>query len=252
MYFLIFLIGIIFGSFLSALTFRWSHEISIAKGRSFCPKCKAQINWYDNIPLFSYLALAGKCRNCKNKISPRYPLIEFSTGLIFILIFYFRQNILLNLNFINNLEFVFIFALIFIAIFVIDLEHKFIPDRLTFWGLGLVIYLLILNGNLYLNLLTGFLLALFLLAIHLITLGRGMGLGDVKLAIFVGALLGFPLGVLWMFLSFVIGSIIGIFLIIFRKVKFGLEIPFGPFLVIAFFITIIFGSDLINLMFPYL
>src|SRR3990172_8718504 len=119
------ILGLAVGSFLSAYTWRWPRGISIAKGRSICPKCKKQIAWYDNIPLFSYLILGGRCRNCHKKISLRYPLIEFSTAVLFILV----VNLLGGfgkLGFLLTTSYL-LLATILIAIFIIDFENQLIP-----------------------------------------------------------------------------------------------------------------------------
>src|SRR3972149_8377337 len=89
---LIFILGLIVGSFISALTFRLPRNISVLKGRSFCDYCKKMINWYDNIPLFSYLILRGKCRSCRKNISLRYPIIEIICGIVFLLIYILTQK----------------------------------------------------------------------------------------------------------------------------------------------------------------
>lgn len=188
MYFLLFILGLIAGSFLAALSYRLPRNISIKTGRSFCPNCKTQINWQDNIPLLSYLLLKGKCRKCRKKISWRYPIIEFATAIVFVLT---------GLN-----PFMLFIGCLLVLIFVIDLEHQLIPDELVFAGLGASLIYLLSSVTFYQNLLAGFLAALFLLLIHFVTLGRGMGLGDVKLALFLGSLLGFSNLLYFFFASF--------------------------------------------------
>lgn len=251
------LVGLIFGSFLTALTWRTPREISIAKGRSVCPKCNSIISWYDNIPLLSYLLLGGKCRKCKNKISLRYPLIEFTTMFLFVGTYVFMTK--LNLphspfsvwqEYLRSFSYLFVLfiALVGIAISVVDLEHKIIPDEYVYWTLGLtmVIYIIFISQGFYMRLIMGLLPALVLLLINLITRGRGMGLGDVKLAILLGFLLGWPYTLVWFFGAFLTGAIVGITLILVGKAKFGKEIPFGPFLVFSFYITFFFGDVFIK------
>lgn len=236
-----FVLGAILGSFSGALTWRWPREESINNGRSKCPKCKKQIRAYDNIPVLSYLLLRGKCRNCDKKISSRYLYIELGLAFIFAIFAYFSLATPLSL------------LLIFITycILVVDAEHQYIPDTLTFLGIAVVLLnLLYLNSDLYVFLLSGLGAALFLLLINLLTLGRGMGLGDVKLALFLGAFLGYPLAITWMFLSFVLGSVIGLILIFFNLSKFKQKIAFGPFLVLGFYLTLLFGGELTGLIFP--
>lgn len=258
---LLFLLGLVLGSFITALSWRLPRDKSINKGRSVCDKCDKEIAWYDNIPLFSYLFLGGKCRSCDKKISLRYPLIELATGLLFFILGYtllscssllfdsplcYYQKILGDLA----LPFFLTIAVLMVAIFVIDLELQIIPDLLVYLLLILVIFLLLLT-NIYIweHLLAGFSAALFLLSLHLITRGKGMGLGDVKLALPVGILLGIKLMITWLFLGFLIGAVVGVVLLVLKKAEFGKHIPFGPFLVISFFLVIIFGGLLENYLF---
>jgi leader peptidase (prepilin peptidase)/N-methyltransferase len=120
---------------------------------------------------------------------------------------------------------------ILIVIFVIDLEHQIIPDTLVF--VGLVLSLFIIQGVPFDNFFSGFLFSFLLLLIHLLTYGRGMGLGDVKFAVFAGALLGLKLGFVWLFSAFLTGAIVAIILVLWRAKSFKDKIAFGPFLVIA-------------------
>jgi prepilin signal peptidase PulO-like enzyme (type II secretory pathway) len=233
----LFVLGLIFGSFISALTWRYPKGISIAKGRSICPKCGKQISWYDNIPLLSYIFLGGKCRNCKKKISLRYPIIELATGVGFLLIGFQVLPLIL-------------FCILEI-IFVIDLENQIIPDDFIFIGIFLVfLFLLVTNSSfLFPNLLAGFLAASFLLLIHLVTRGRGMGLGDIKFAVLGGLIIGLPLFPIWLFLAFLTGAAVGIILILGKKAGFKSKIAFGPFLVISIPITLLWGQKIIDLFF---
>lgn len=257
-YLSLFLLGLIFGSFLTSFTDRIMHGESLPKGRSRCPKCKKQIVWYDNIPLFSYLRLKGKCRNCKKPISFRYPLIEFATGLIFAILGWFTMISVFALQGVQlnglTLPFLLLIGIILLAIFVIDLEHQIIPDELSFAFLIVTFFIVLYSGTdgMYVHLLSGFLAALFLLFLHLITLGRGMGLGDVKLALGAGILLGWPYTFIWLMLSFVLGALIGVSLLVFGKAEFGRHIAFGPFLIIAFFIVLLWGNTFVGWWMPYL
>jgi len=232
-------IGLALGSFLGALTRRLPGKESFVSGRSRCPRCGVQIRWYDNIPLLSYFLLRGRCRACAKKISPRYPLIELASalGVLGIYLLGLPSPIFLSAIF-----------LITISIFVIDLEKKIIPDELIFLGLGLTALALLLgwDDNFYLHFLGGFASALFLLLIHLVTRGRGMGLGDVKYALFAGTFLGFPGAVSWLFLSFLTGAGVGVILILLGKAKLGRQIAFGPFLAFSLILTYLFGEALVR------
>lgn len=257
---LIFILGLIIGSFLSALTYRLPKGKSVFYGRSFCPHCKKKIVWFDNIPLLSYILLKGRCRRCHKRISWRYPAIEFATGLSFVAIFTLLNNCTTtfrglpfkggalcslseHLGFFS-LPFFLLVVSALIVIFVIDIENQIIPDRLIFFLFLITFFLLLFSSSptLFTHLLSGFTAASFMLLIHLATHGRGMGLGDVKFALFAGTLLSWPQTVVWLYTSFVIGAIIGVILVALRKAKFGKQIPFGPFLIISLFISLIWGN----------
>lgn len=250
----LFIVGACVGSFLGALTWRWPRAISINDGRSRCPHCKNTISWYDNIPILSYLLLRGRCRNCKKPIPRRDFLIELGTAIFFPLVFWLMPLINKNivaLSFLpTNLSLVIALLILTlsIGIFVVDLEHQYIPDTFVFLMLAIAVFVFLITDNslIYKHLLSGFGAALFLLSINLITLGRGMGLGDVKLALSIGMILGFPLSVVWMFLSFVLGSVIGILMIGLKLAKLKQKIAFGPFLIIGFLITSLVGYTILD------
>ncbi|MCK4588633.1 prepilin peptidase [Candidatus Woesebacteria bacterium] len=236
--------GLVVGSFLGAYTFRYPRGISVLKGRSVCPKCKKNLAWYDNIPILSFLFLKGQCRNCSKSISLRYPLIELATALGFVGIWS------LSLGPVFSVFLILVFSLL-VAVFVIDLEQKIVPDELVFTGFGLTVFYLLLASPsiLFTNLTAGFGAALFLLLVHLATRGRGMGLGDVKLAVFIGTLLGWPMTLVWLFTAFLTGAVVGTILVLAKKVSFGKQIAFGPFLVMSLIIVFIWGERFINLFF---
>jgi len=252
---LIFSLGLIFGSFVSALTWRYPRKISIAKGRSICPNCHHIISWYDNIPLLSYLLLRGRCRNCHKIISVRYPLIELSTALGFLVIWVrccatsFRgqsYGVSVTALYLGGLSSQGVHSILVLGahltlflileiIFIIDLENQVIPDFFIF--AGILVTLFMVQNSLFSNLFAGFACALFLLLIHLITRGRGMGLGDVKFALLGGIVLGPILAIPWLFLAFLTGGATGIILILTGKAKLKSRIAFGPFLVLALLIV---------------
>lgn len=249
------LLGLAIGSFVGAVTWRLKKSIPISKGRSFCDNCKTQINWYDNIPVFSFLFLKGRCRHCHQKINPLYPIIEIIFAISFLGVWFFLPSIKNNISFLN-LNFLVLPYLLFVislllGIFVTDFKYQLIFDQMSF-GLfigTILLMLLISYGNLYAALFSGFLAGSFLLLINLLTKGRGMGLGDVKLALFGGVFLGLPLLPIWMSLSFVIGAIVGLFLILFKKTEFGSHIAFGPFMIVSLILCSIFGKLISSLIF---
>jgi len=258
----LFIAGTIIGSFVGALTYRIPRGIDIVKGRSKCPSCKKTIAWYDNVPLISYIILKGRCRKCSLIISRRYFIIELATGLYFLFLYFLSKtffcsasmspycswvDVLGKNSFLLN---IFIFLILF-SIFIIDIEKQVIPDTLIFWGISIAAGLIILffPNAFYFSIFSGLIAASFLLFINLFTKGKGMGLGDVKLAIFAGLLLVWPLIGIWLFIAFLTGAIVGIILILGRKTSFGKSIAFGPFLVFSFFLVYFLGDKILPLLF---
>ncbi len=259
---LVLVLGLIVGSFLGALTYRIPRGISISDGRSFCPRCKKTIAWYDNIPLVSYIILGGRCRNCRSKISIRYPLIELTTSvLIFLTYVQAIACIGADKNIVCeyfsrfgwwSLPYLWIMIILLVAIFIVDLEKKIIPDEFSLSLFVLAVVGIVIGGfdDFYLRVLFGFLVASFLLFLHLLTGGRGMGLGDVKLALFAPVVLGDWRNVfVWISGSFLVGAVVGTVLIALRRGSFGKPIAFSPFMVISF-LLVMFLSDKIRMILP--
>lgn len=247
--FFLILLGLAIGSFLGALTYRWARGLSIAQGRSYCDICETKLSWKDNLPVISYIILLGKCRNCRGKISPRYPLIEIFTALSFLFVFVNMETIKQNLAWVESLPYpvlvlyLLIIASLLVTIFVTDYEHKIIFDEIVFIGIivTLVAFLISDSPLLYANLLAGFLSSLFLLFITFITRGRGMGLGDAKLALFLGLNAGLINSATFLFFSFLVGAIVGIILLIFGRARLKQEIPFGPFMIAGYCLMLLWG-----------
>lgn len=230
MEFFVLLGGLLIGSFIGALTYRLPSGQNFVKGRSYCDSCKKDLTWLDNIPLFSYLFYLGKSRCCNKKISIRYPLIELSSALGAVLLFYLFPFPLFTIYY--------LLFTITLAIFVIDLEHQIIPDELSWTILFLGI---ILSQNAFFSMIFyALLMASLILLIHLITKGQGMGLGDVKLVLALGIWLNIWSGLNWLILSFIIGGMFALVLLILKKVNLKTKIAFGPFLILAFWIVLIY------------
>lgn len=242
---LILILGLVFGSFIAAYSYRYPRGIKISDGFSFCDRCKRKIEWYENIPVISYIILAGKCKTCKKNISPRYPIIELISALSFLLLFKYNSGFL-DLNYFLLVTYYLLLSLIFI----IDFEHQIIPDDFVFAGILIsVTNLLFFNqANLFSSVLSGLIAAVFLVSVFLITRGRGMGLGDVKFAVLGGMLVGINNIFIWMLSAFLTGSVVGIILILLGDAKLKSKIAFGPFLIIAIPITFIWGQKIMNLL----
>jgi len=267
----LFFTGLFFGSFFKVIVDRSAslydeeyhlknknnrkHNHSWIKGRSCCDHCQQQLAWYDNIPLFSYLLLGGRCRSCKQPVGISYPLYELFTGLLFVLSGYISLNswIVIADNPLVNLLFVLITCSILWLIFLFDLKYMIIPDELViltaFFGLIKVFY----NWQNSLKLFDIYdlvvatcLLLLFILLRYLpvlISNKYGMGLGDIKLIFPLAFLLGYQRAAVAVFCAFILGGVWGIILLINKKVQFGQVLSFGPFLVIGSLASLIWGLD---------
>lgn len=223
------LLGLVVGSFIGAVTWRIPKQQGFVKGRSYCDNCKKELRWSDNIPLFSFLFYGGISRCCNKKISTRYPIIEITTAISFVVLYFSFGFSLLLLKY-------YLLLIVTLSILVIDLEHQIIPDELS-WLILFIFFIFAVPHTLFANLFSGFLFSLVLLILYLSTGGRGMGLGDVKLAIPIGLLLGFEKGFMWIALSFVLGGLVASVLLILKKANMKTKIAFGPFMIIAFWIT---------------
>lgn len=252
-YFIIFIFGLAVGSFLNSIIYRLKTGESFLFTRSYCPYCKHILGWQDLIPLVSFLILKGKCRYCQNSISLQYPLVELATGLLFVYVAFQWLNGSMA-TWLNFFYLLFVVSIL-IIIFVSDLRYYIIPDKIIYPAI-LVSGIWYLVSGIFLNLYTkyeilntiyaAFGASAFFLAIVLISHGKWMGWGDPKLAFFMGLLLGFPNILIALFLSFFIGAIIGIGLIISGKKTLKSEVPFGPFLVTGTFIALFWGKEIIN------
>lgn len=248
---IIFLMGLCIGSFLNVIIYRLPRGLGFVKGRSFCPHCKKKIRWFDNVPLISFVLLRGRCHFCHSPISWRYPIVELTTGVLFVLgsLPYFRN--LSNLSFFDwGLTLTLFSALV--VIFFIDLEHQIIPDEIVLPLIVLFVLRAFISPlNTYFLLLNTFLPAfgafLFLLIIYLVTKGKGMGFGDVKFAFLMGLILGYPKIIVAFYLAFLTGALVGIILILGRKAKFGQKIAFGPFLALSTIISFLWGEKILSL-----
>ncbi|HMO52098.1 MAG TPA: prepilin peptidase [Kiritimatiellia bacterium] len=233
-------VGLCIGSFLNVCIYRIPLERSIVRPGSFCPACQTPIAWFDNIPVLSYLLLGGRCRHCRARISPRYPLIELLTGILFVAVW--------NRYGLGPETLVFWVAMggLVIATFV-DLEHMIIPDSVSIGGMvfGLAVSALVpalhdadgIGAALIasgIGLVFGFGL-LWLVAV----IGRwvfkkdAMGFGDVKLLGAIGALLGAPAVIYTILVSSLIGTLIGVIMIAIGGREWQSRLPYGPYLAIG-------------------
>jgi prepilin signal peptidase PulO-like enzyme (type II secretory pathway) len=253
-----FILGAIIGSFTNCFLWRL-HEDETLLGRSYCPKCRHKIFWYDNIPIISFFILGGHCRKCHKKISWQYPLVEFATACLFALAFYltatkmsagFPDDSLLPLA--DNgftLELVKNWLIIFtaMAIFVYDWRWYLIPDRVILPAAVLVFILNLSLGLSWSELLSCTLIGgCFFLFQFLVSNGRWVGGGDIRLGLFLGAATGkLDEFILALLLTYSIGAIIGTTLVVVGKKEWGSKVPLGVFMMPAIIITMFFGQKII-------
>ena len=249
--FLIFSLGACLGSFANVCIYRLPKNKQIVSGRSFCPKCKKKINWYDNLPLISFIFLNGKCRNCNKVIPVRYLIVELITGISFLLIY-------LNFKNLNTIIFLSILILILIIIFFIDLENFIIPDTLNFSIMGLALFKNFLpNFNTSLiheinqSIIGGMVgyISIWLIIYLYKTFKKidGMGLGDAKLMAGIGLLFGWQSIPFVLFVSSILGLIFVVPSLIKKQKNMRTEIPFGPFIILACLVYFAYGSLLYGL-----
>jgi len=235
--FFIFFIGLVFGSFLGVVLFRLNRKSGIFAGRSECPLCQHRLSWLDLVPIISFSYLKGKCRYCHKKIPNIYPIAEVTTGLIFVS--YCQLNYFcLDYNKLFGLILVFLFLIVLFF----DYKYYIVPDKilvLIFIVAFVRTALLYPNGLLGL-LITGFAVALFFAIIYLVSQGRWIGLGDVKLAFVIGFVLGYPQALIVILGSIWVGALWGIGLILLKKATLKTALPFGSFLSAATVLFVIF------------
>ena len=250
LYTLAFILGGIWGSFCNVCIYRLPLEKNIIKGRSFCTSCEKQINWYDNIPILSFIFLKGKCRCCKSKINLQYFLVELVSAISFVLIYYFYGVSITTLLLI-------ILTIFFIIIFFIDLKHYIIPNELTF-PLMFIGFVKSFDPNLnqslfpnYINSLIGGLFGysiIWLIIFFYKNLRKkdGMGLGDAKLIAVVGFWFGWFSIPFTIFISSLVALIYSIPSLIKQTRDMSTQIPFGPFIIIGCLIYVYFANYIKN------
>src|SRR3954469_11627476 len=234
------LFGAVIGSFLNVVAHRVPLGESLVTPGSHCPHCGAPVKPYDNVPVVSWLVLRGRCRHCRAPISPRYPLVELTTALVFaavVAIRGFDDDLVLELPFVAAL----------IALAGIDLDHKLLPNRIVYpmAVYGVVATLLVERGDLVEHLIAGAGAFAFLLA-AVLAYPRGMGMGDVKLAGAMGLYLGVSV-IPALLTAFLTGSVVGVAIILREGTAARKKaVPFGVFLAIGGIVGVLVGPDLVD------
>ena len=242
------LIGLIVGSFINVVAYRVPLKRSVIQPGSACPNCEHAIAWSDNVPVFSWIRLRGRCRHCRARISPRYPLVEVATAVLFGLAAGF-------IGWVWVLPAYLWFVGVTIALTITDLDHHLIPNRILFPSTAVGVVLLglgaVFDGNVagFGRGLLGGLVYFGALLLIALAVPKGFGLGDVKLAAFLGlyiAYLGWGSLAVGMFLPFWIGGIVSILLLVTRIKGRKDKIPFGPYLVIGAYIAVSYGERIFD------
>lgn len=250
LYSLVFLYGIMIGSFLNVCIYRIPKNTSIVSKRSHCMNCNTVLRWYDLIPIFSYICLWGKCRSCKSKISFQYPFVEALNGILYVFVFYLYgwdslHNVLLNIVYCLSIS-----ALIVMSF--IDIRTHIIPLAINIFLMVMGILALLIKYFFYeqsidivLNHAIGFFsVSFFLWVIFYISKGRAIGGGDIKLMAAAGLLLGWKLVILAFFLGCILAAIIHPIRMRFGNV--GRVLAFGPYLSCGIIISLFFGEQIIS------
>lgn len=268
--FFIFLFGLCWGSFINCLIWRlhknegiWPRQFGgRGKGRSYCPKCRQQIAWYDNIPVLSFLMLGGRCRHCRKGISFQYPLVELIAGALFVLAVICNLKLVIWDNGITANSIIqitnyklqitifrdWLIIVVMIVIFIYDLRWYLILDAVTLPAAGVLFALNLFLGFSWLNLIIcGIIGASFFLIQFIISRGKWIGGGDIRLGLLMGLALGkLDLLALAIVLAYFMGSIVGIGLMIAGKKKWGSKLPLGVFLSTATIIVLFCGKGILG------
>ncbi len=242
------ILGLAVGSFLNVCIDRLPSGRSIVNPPSQCDTCQHQLGIRDLIPLFSYLWLRGRCRYCQAPIPRQLPVVEFAMGTGFPLLYWYYDLT-------PSLGISLVYLCLLTVIFVIDIKHQLILDRLVYPGMALALAFSLLNPEFGTEIILRPLNAVYgggtgliiMLIFFLIFISRGgMGFGDVKMAALLGLMTGFPGVFVALFPAMLLGGITAVFLLAFRLVKRGEAIPFGPFLAIGTMLGVIWGGDMIR------
>lgn len=242
---LLFTLGLFIGSFINALVYRLHEKKPIVFDRSICPLCAHRLRWYDLIPLVSFALLFGRCRYCHKRISWQYPLVELLTGLAFI--FPVTRYSLLVTGYSIPISY-YLFTTILLIIFAYDLRYMLIPDSIS---IPAIILVFLLQATSYKLQVTSYLAAAlvasgFFLAQFLISRGRWIGGGDIRLGFLMGLMLGYPVIIAGLIFAYMLGTIITLPLVVLRRRTMKSQVPFGAFLTVATIIGMVFGDEVIG------
>jgi leader peptidase (prepilin peptidase)/N-methyltransferase len=241
-------LGLLIGSFLNVVIHRVPLGESVVSPRSRCPQCGTELAARDNVPVLSWLLLRGRCRTCSTPISARYPLVELGTGLLFAAVTWWCGATW-------QLPAYLYLAAIGVALSAIDLDVRRLPDAIVLPSYGVALALLLVPAvaegrwaDLLHAVLTGLALFVFYLVLAVIY-PAGMGFGDVKLAGVLGIYLGWvswPLAILATFAAFLLGSVVGVAVMVRARTGRKTKVPFGPFMIVGTFLALFYGQPVID------
>ncbi len=234
---LFFIFGLIIGSFLNVIILRLKDSKSLL-GRSKCPVCGQVISWYDNIPVLSFILLAGRCRACKNRISWQYPLVELSSGILWLAAYFFSSD---------SLEVALVLGIFFnilLTLFIFDLRWYILPDQITLLGIAVALLANVLLGKHWQNIILTALVGGFWFGWqYLISRGTWVGSGDIRLGVLMGAMLASWQGLgVALFLAYISGASVAIILLLLGKKTWSAKLPFGAFLTATTVISLLWGE----------
>lgn len=249
----VFIFGLINGSFLNVVIYRYDDWSSILRGRSQCRSCQKQLGWFDLIPLFSFLALKGKCRYCQQPVSWQYPVVELASAVL-LSAFYYQifiagsfGNAFTALSEVLQLILAIIIIGAIIVIFFHDLYEQMVPDEAAWLLLLSSIAFSLLHHLSPMATVVGTLVGVLPIMILVYSSGgRWMGEGDIKIAAAFGALVGYPAVIAYLFGAFLLGGLFGVSAIALGKAKAKSAVPFVPFLVLGALIAFFWGQEIIS------
>lgn len=240
-----FVIGAAVGSFINAAEYRLFRGIGLLKekgapARSRCTHCQAVLKPLDLIPIISFLVLRGRCRSCHKPVSWQYPMVEVAAGVI-ALILYLQFGLALESLVVAC------FGWLLLFFFVYDLKYQLVPDQIILPAIVIVLLCSLWRGHSLTSLLLGALIAGgFFAAQYVLSRGRWIGAGDIRLGVLLGMMLGWQLTIVALFFAYVSGAIVALVLLIRRTAQLHTKIPFGTFLAVAGFISLLYGQYIIN------
>ena len=242
------LLGLSLGSFINAWVWRVKTGKSIVKGRSMCPHCKHQLEWYDNIPLLSFMLLKAKCRYCKKPISWQYPIVELSTALLFAAL-YLHFSPITGYSWLE-LGLWCLASVFLVSAFVYDLKWMLLPDRFTLPAVAIGLVLVVLAGAssgwaaVVPQLIAAVVFGAMYFGLWYFSGGRLLGDGDIRLAVAMGLLLLVPQLFVAVLVAYVTGALVGVYLMTQKGKTRTTAVPMGPLLIFGLYFGLFFGSEI--------